>query len=81
MIKSFFKRFYVLIFRQKGREGEREGEMCLSHIDWPPYAHPQPGYWPATQAFALTGNQTGDLLVHRPVLNPLSHISQGSNKF
>ena len=35
--------------------------------------------WPATQACALTGNQTGDLLVRRLVLNPLSHTSQGSN--
>ena len=35
------------------------------------------GTWPATQACALTGNQTGDPLVHRPALIPLSHISQG----
>ena len=34
--------------------------------------------WPATQAGALTGNQTGDLLVHRPSLNPLSLTIQGS---
>ena len=27
----------------------------------------------ATQACALTGNRTGDPLVHRPVLNSLSH--------
>ena len=32
---------------------------------------------PATLACALTGNQTGDLSVRRPVLNPLSHTSQG----
>ena len=31
------------------------------------------GTWPATEAFALTGNRTGDHLVCRPVLNPLSH--------
>ena len=35
------------------------------------------GTWPATQACALTGNRTGNPLVHRPVLNPLSHTSQG----
>ena len=36
-------------------------------------------YWgPATQACALTGNQTGDPLVHRPGLNLLSYTSQGS---
>ena len=35
------------------------------------------GTWPATQACALVGNQTGDPLFHSPVLNPLSHTSQG----
>ena len=35
------------------------------------------GTWPATQARALTGNRTGDALVCRPELNPLSHTSQG----
>ena len=35
--------------------------------------------WPATQACALTGNGTGDPLVHRLVLNPLSHTSQGKS--
>ena len=38
---------------------------------------PPTGAWPATQACALTGNLTGDLLVCRPALNPLSHTSQG----
>ena len=46
---------------------------CLSCA---PYTH----YWgPATQACTLTGNGTGDPLVHRPALDPLSHTSQGSN--
>ena len=31
-----------------------------------------------TQACALTGNRTSDPLVLRPVLNPLSHTSQGT---
>ena len=39
------------------------------------------GTWPATQACALTenqtGNRTGNPLVHRPALKPLSHTSQG----
>ena len=39
--------------------------------------HLQLGTWPATQACALTGNRTGDLLVTRLALNPLSHTSQG----
>ena len=41
-------------------------------------SHPQLGPWPTTQACALTRNQTSDLLVHRPALNPLSHTSQGN---
>ena len=36
------------------------------------------GTWPPTQACTLTRNRTGDPLVHRPVLSPLSHTSQGS---
>ena len=52
--------------------------MCEKYLNWLSLAFHQPGAWPATQACALTGNQTGDLLVHRLVLNPLSHTSQGS---
>ena len=33
-----------------------------------------------TQACGLTGNQTGDPLVHRPALNPLSYLSQGRRR-
>ena len=44
---------------------------CFSHApNWGPAG-------PATQACALTGNQTGDLSVCRLALNPLSHTSQG----
>ena len=55
-IICFFKdRFYLLIFRERGREGEREGEkhQCASLV--PPLVT-----WPATQACALTGNRTSD---------------------
>ena len=44
---------------------------------WLPLVHPQLGPWPATQACALTGNGTGNPLVRRRALNPLSHTSQG----
>ena len=44
---------------------------------WLPLTCTLLGTWPTTQACALTGNQTGNLLVGRPVLNPLSHSSQG----
>ena len=38
---------------------------------------PQLGTWPATQARALTGNLTHNLLVPRLALSPLRHTSQG----
>ena len=43
---------------------------------WLPLMHLLLGTWSATQARALTGNQTGDPLVHRLALNPLSHTSE-----
>ena len=63
-----------------GREGEREGEKYLCVRDTSTglsLAHLQLGMWPAIQACALTGNPTSDLSVHKLVLNPLSHTSQG----
>ena len=54
-------------------------DVCERYIDWLPVAQPQLGTWPATQACTLTGNQTSDLPVHRPVLIPLSHTSQDSS--
>ena len=51
--------------------------MCERNIDWMPFACPQLGTWPATQACAQTRNRTINLLVHKLMLNPLSHISQG----
>ena len=65
----------LFIFRERGREGERE-ERNINV--WLPLTHPLLGTWPETQACSLTGNRTGDLLVHRPALNPLSYTSQGS---
>ena len=51
--------------------------MCERNIDWLPLTRPQLGIWPTTQACALTGNRTGDPLIHRLALNPLSRASQG----
>ena len=42
---------------------------------WLPLMCPLLGTWPATQACALTGNRTGDPLLCRLALNPLSHTS------
>ena len=76
---SFFlkKTFYLFTFREKGREKERERNINV----WLPLMHPLLGTWPATKACALTGNQTGDPLVCRPALNPLSHTCQGISAF
>ena len=69
----------LCIFREGKREGERKQKTsmfgCLSHAtSWGPSP-------PSTQACALTGNRTGDLLVHRLVRSPLSHTRQGSESF
>ena len=56
------------------REGEREG---VKHQCGLPLTCPLLGIWPATQACALTGNQTSDTLVLRLVLSPRSHTNQG----
>ena len=57
----------------------RDTSICCLY--WLPVARPQLGTWPATQACALTGNQIGELLVHRLALNSLSHTSQGQKHF
>ena len=44
---------------------------------WLPLTCHPLGTWPATQACALTGNQTGHPLICRPAFSPLSHTSQG----
>ena len=62
---SFFKRFYLFNFRERERR-KRNISVRL------PLACPQLGTRPATQAWALTGNWTGDPFILRPVLNPLA---------
>ena len=68
---DFFKRFYLFLERGEGRKREKNQWVVASHP-------PTTGTWPTTQACALTGKQTSNLLVHRSTLNPLSYISQGS---
>ena len=78
--KHIFKRFYLFSFRERGREGEREGQkhlICERDIHQLPLARPQLGTKTATQACALTGNRNIDLSVCRLALSPLSHSSQG----
>ena len=64
---------YLFLERGEGREEERKRNINV----WLPPTYLPLGTWPTTQACALTGNQTGDPLVHRQVHNPLSHTSQG----
>ena len=62
------------MFREgEGKEKERERNITV----WLPLIRPLLGTWPETQACALTENRTGDPLVHRLALNPLSHTSLG----
>ena len=77
---AFLKRFYLLIFRKRGREGERKGEkhwcereISIGHLSYAP----QPWTEPATQASALAVNWTSDLSLCEVVSNQLSHTSQG----
>ena len=75
---GFLKDFiYLSLERGEGKEKERERNISV----WLPPMHSHPGTWPPTQACALTGNQTGDPLVCRLALNPLSYTSQGKRKF
>ena len=55
--------------------------MCERNIRQLSLTCPQLGTWPAAQACALTGSRSSKLSVHRPVLNPLSHTSQGWEDF
>ena len=75
----FSKRFLFLkilfIFRERGREGEREGEkhQCVVASCMPPIGDLacDPGMCPDWEL-------NRDPLVHRLALNPPSHTSQGS---
>ena len=70
-----FLRFLINLFLEIGEGREKEGEkhQYVVASRMPPtedLAH-NPG-------MCLTGNQTGNPLVCRPALNPLSHTSQGA---
>ena len=59
--RSFFKDFiYLLLERGEGKEKERERNINV----WLTLVLPLLGTWPETQAWALTGNRTSDLLIH-----------------
>ena len=70
---------YLFLARGEKREKERKRNINVSVRLL--FMHPLLETWLETQAYTLTGNQTGDPLVCRPALNPLSHTGQGSTFF
>ena len=56
-----FKKDFIYLLLERGEGREKDRERNT---------------WPTTQACALTRTRTSDLLVHRLVLNPLSHTGQ-----
>nr|KAF6420625.1 hypothetical protein HJG59_009355 [Molossus molossus] len=71
ILKNFF--FFIDVReRERGREREREIETSMrENIDWLPPACTTLGIGSTTWASALTGNLTGDPLVHGSMLNYL----------
>ena len=64
--KALFKKYFIYLILERNINV------------WLALACPQLRTHPGTQACTLTGNWTGDPLIHRLVLNPLRHTSQGS---
>ena len=74
-VSSFPKAIdFIYLFLERGDRRERNINV------WLLLTHPLLGTWLVNQACALTGNWTGDPLVRRPALNPLSYTSQGKNR-
>ena len=72
ILLNYIFKFYLFLERREGMEKVRERNSNV----WLSLTHPLLGTWPATQVCALTGNQTGNPVVCRLKLNPLSHTSQ-----
>ena len=63
--RFFFKKYFIYLFSERGEGKKKEQERNINV-----WLHLAPlGTWLATQACALTGNQTGDPLICRPTLN------------
>ena len=75
----FKKILFIYLFLERGEGREKEKERNINV--WLPLMRPLLGSWPATQACALNGDQTREPLVHRLMLNPLSHTSQDQRHF
>ena len=75
---SFFLKI-LFIFRERGREGERENNV--RNIDQPPLTHTPTRDKPTTQVHALTWNRTTDPSFCGMMSNQRSHTGQGSQPF
>ena len=77
----FFIKDLMCLFLERGKGREKEKERNINV--WLPLERSLLGGLtrPATQACALTGNQTCNPLVCRPAFNPLSYTSQERNYF
>ena len=71
--KFFRKNFLKFIFRDRGKEGERERETMIGC----PVLRALARSKLEAQACALTGNRTGDLSLYRAMPCLLSHTGQG----
>ena len=75
-LKQNFKKDFIYLFLERGREGEREAEkhQCVvaSRV-------PSTGDLARNPSMCPDWESNHDLLVHRSALNPLSHTSQDSN--
>ena len=74
-MNSLFFKDFIYLFLERGERREKKRERNISV--WLPIESSQLGTFPSTQACAVTGNQTGNPLVCKLALNPLSHTSQG----
>ena len=68
---NFLKRFYLFLERAGGRQGKKHQCVVASHTAPTGVLACNPGMCPDWES-------TSDPLLRRPVLNPLSHTSQGS---
>ena len=72
--RSLHFQSFTYFFAERGKGGEKEWErnvdLCTSRT-------PPTRDLPATQAWALSNNHTGNLLIPKPAHSPLSHTSQG----
>ena len=78
LLDFFFLKTLFIFIERGGKEKEKGRNVNVQerNISLLLLTYPQLGTWPATQAYALIGNQNDDLSVCRMAPSPLSHTSQ-----